>query len=282
MIYKKEANFPFPMLINDTTSYNDSTFLLDADLEEDTYEYQFTFEFEIGSSFIDSLIENKEVKLVLIVQTKDNKVIELEKDQNSIRIPKKHISINERTSLQLHLVADKEICLKNNNDLNEFYDSFKKNILLPKYSSLGFSNIVVLEGRMKKPLELFEKRLDIGLPSEIKIELGTETIIIHYKEPEFQFNEMSKSFTNPYIYLGLNKALTNFILTYGDTDEESVSLSNIQAPDNLLDLKLYQLMQSKMVDEINVDNIDEIISRISDRIIGRYVYAVKGLTNSEN
>lgn len=281
MIYKKDANFPYPMLTNDSTSYKDSSFIFDAELEEDTYEYKFTLKYEISSLFINNLLNNGKAKLILVIQSKDNKSFELGMNQRLVTVAKEYLSINERTSLQLYIVANEEIYFKDNDELSDFYKLFKNDIALSKYSSLGFSNIVVLEGRMKKPLDLFEKKLDENLSSEIKIELGPETIIIYYREAEYQFNDLSnKSFINPYIYIGLNNALTRFINDYGNSAEESVNISDIPTPDNLLDFKLYQLMVSKGIDELNYNNIDEVISKISDRIIGKYVYAVKELADN--
>ncbi|MFP3442986.1 hypothetical protein R0K18_35145, partial [Pantoea sp. SIMBA_133] len=78
-----------------------------------------------------------------------------------------------------------------------------------------------------KPFELFEKKVDENLKSDIKVELGQETIVIHYKKPEFQFNHLPKSniLNNPYIYTGLSKALQAFILNNsddGDVDIETM------------------------------------------------------------
>ena len=64
--------------------------------------------------------------------------------------------------------------------------------------------------------------------------------------------------------------------------KDYVDLTQITQPENLLDFKLYQLMIKKMVDEVSVDNIDEVISLISDRIIEKYAGAVKELVNNGN
>ena len=83
---------------------------------------------------------------------------------------------------------------------------------------------------MKKPYQLFEKRLDENLNSDIKIELGQETIIIHYRKPEFQFIHLPKSnvLNNPYIYTGLTKALQAFITN--NSDDGDVDLEEIKEP----------------------------------------------------
>jgi hypothetical protein len=127
------------------------------------------------------------------------------------------------------------------------------------------------------------KKLNPNLGSDIKIELGSETIIIHYKNEQLQFNTlpMSNTLNNPYIYMGLQKALQRFIAHYGDEDEQ-VDLEQIDPPTDQLDFKLYQLMKKKMVDELSIDTIDEVIYVISDRIIEKYAAAVKGLSSYGN
>ena len=41
MIYKKDANFPYPILTNTSNSYDNCSFILDINLEENTNEYIF-------------------------------------------------------------------------------------------------------------------------------------------------------------------------------------------------------------------------------------------------
>ena len=59
---------------------------------------------------------------------------------------------------------------------NIFYGSIKDQINVPRHSILGFSNSVMFDGSTAKPLELFEKKVDPNLKSEVKVELGSETI----------------------------------------------------------------------------------------------------------
>ncbi|MEF2093288.1 hypothetical protein V3595_01255 [Bacillus sp. CFBP9009] len=284
MIYKKDANFPYPVLTNTSTSYENSSFLLDVKLEENTNDYRFEIEYEISSAFIKELIETGDAVPILIIQSKDNKFYRLEQNQKAIEVPKKRVSLSKRTSIQLHIQSTKKINFSENGDLSSFYDAFKDEIIVPKNSLLGFSKIVVFEGSIQKPLVLFEKKLDENLSSDIKVELGPETIIIHYRKEEFQFNGVgsSQAFNNPYIYTGLRTALQRFISQYSEQGEDCVDLTQITQPENLLDFKLYQLMTKKMIDEISIDNIDEVISLISDKIIEKYAGAVKGLINHGN
>jgi hypothetical protein len=63
-------------------------------------------------------------------------------------------------------------------------------------------------------------------------------------------------------------------------DGEQVDLDQIDTPLDQLDLKLYNLMKKKMVNEVSIDTIDEVIYSISDRIMEKYTAAVKGLSSN--
>lgn len=282
MIYKKDANFPYPLLTNTSPSYESSMFELDVNLEENTNNYRFEIDCEIDSDFVNQLIENEQAQLILVIQSKDNKFYYIKPGERFIDVAKNRISISNRTVIQLHLQSKEEISFKDNYDLSTFYQQFKDEIVVRKHSILGFSNVVVFDGSSTKPLELFEKKFNPELKSDISIELGSETIVIHYKNEQFQFNDspMSHTLNNPYIYMGLQKALYRFIGNYGEDGE--VDLEEMDTPTDTLDMKLYNLMKKKMVMEMNTANIDDAIYSISDRILEKYTAAVKELSSNGN
>lgn len=283
MIYKKDANFPYPLLTNTSNSYDGCNFTLDIELNENTYEYIFQIKYDIESDFIKKLIRENKAQLVLVVQSKDNKFFNLNLNENIKTIHKNRISLSKRTTIQLLIQSNEEINFKDNHDLNTFYGSIKDQINVPKHSILGFSNSVMFDGSTSKPLELFEKKVDTNLKSEVKVELGSETIIINYKSDELQFidSPVSSTINNIYVYMGLQKALYRFVNTYGQEDEE-VDLEELDLPTDGLDLKLYRLMKSKMVKSVNLDNVDEVICSITDRILEKYTSAVRGLYSNGN
>lgn len=283
MIYKKDANFPYPLLTNTSNSYDGCNFTLDIELNENTYEYIFQIKYEIESDFIKKLIRENKAQLVLVVQSKDNKFFNLNLNENIKTIPKNRISLSKRTTIQLLIQSKEKINFKDNHDLNSFYGSIKDQINVPKHSILGFSNSVMFDGSTAKPLELFEKKVDISLKSEVKVELGSETIIINYKSEELQFidSPVSSTINNIYVYMGLQKALYRFVNTYGGEDEE-VDLEELDLPTDGLDLKLYRLMKSKMIKIVSLDNVDEVICSITDRILEKYTSAVRGLYSNGN
>ncbi|MDY2630018.1 MAG: hypothetical protein SOV85_01505 [Clostridium sp.] len=282
MIYKKDANFPYPVLTNSSNSYKDCNFTLDVNLEENTHNYRFTIEYDIDSEFINELLNYGQAELILVVQSKDNKFFILKNGEKYVEISKSRISLSKRTTIQLLIKAKENISFKNNYDLSEFYEEFKDKIIVPKNSVLGFSNSLIFEGSTTKPLEIFEKKIDPNLKCDIKIELGSETIIINYKNEALQFRDSSQSaaLNNPCIYMGLQKALYRFIINNGNGEE--VDLDSIDCPTEGLDFKLYNLMQKKMITDLNLDNMDEVIHTISDKIIDKYAVAVRRMYSSGN
>jgi len=284
MIYKKDANFPYPILSSTSYSYEESDFTVKVSFEEDGDSYRFKVKPNVMSSFMDNLLRSGQAKYVLVIQSKDTKFFPLTLDQLYVDIHKKRMSLSSRTSIQLHIVADQTLDFSANKELNPFYDQMKSSITVPKYAMLGYSNIVTFEGGMKNPLDLFEKRLDPTLKSAVKFELGSECIVIHFKNEDIQFQSMPKAnaFLNPYLYTGLRMALDRFIKTYAEEDDDVVELAQITQPEDLLDFKLYNLMVNKAVVELSVENIDEVIGRISNQIIEKYVKAVKELAVNED
>lgn len=283
MIYKKDANFPYPVLTNTSYSYEDCQFILDVNLQENNNDYRFTFNIDISSRFIKQLLNNKKAKLILVIQSKDNKFFDVDLDDEYIDIPKSRISLSKRTVLQLLIQAKEEIHFNDNDELSSFYDGLKNHIIVPKNAILGFSNTVLFEGSNRKPLELFEKKINPNLKSDIHIELGTETIIIHYKNEELQFvdSPMSHTLNNHYVYMGLQKALYRFIVN-NSQEGESVELDEIEIPSDGLDFKLYNILRSKLVREVSIDNMDEVIYLISDKILEKHAAAIKGLYKDGN
>lgn len=283
MIYRKEANFPYPILTSSNNAYINNTFSLLVSLKEDYATYRFELEYEIGSDYIKKLIQQKKAVLMLVVQAKDNKVFNLKFDQSFVEIKKSRITLSKRTKIQLLVRTQMEIDFGENDDLEGFYSAVKENIVVPKYAVIGYSEVVIFDGSSRKPLNIIEKKIDPNLKSDIGIELGSETIIIKYKSNDLQFieNQKCNELNYPYIYMGLQKAFDRFVRVNGG-EEESVSIDSMEPPEDSLDLKLYNLCISKMVDCITYDNIDEVIYKITDRILDKYTRAVKGLSDNEN
>ena len=278
MIYKKDANFPYPILTNTSNAYNNAKFHLVIGLDEIGNDYCFEPQYDISSEFIKSQIQSENASLILVVQNKDTKFYEMDQDQKFIKIPRERISIKEKTSIQLLIKAKEDISFINNEDLSDFYGNFKESILVPKNSILGLSNIITLNV-IKKPQDLFEKKIDPNLKGPFEIELSNETIILKFKNENYQFVDIpnNRDLNNAYIREGLGRAVINFVINNGE--ENVVEIDEIDPPEVELDFKLYNLMKSRNVKEVSLENIDEVVNIIGNNIIEKFTNAVRGLYN---
>lgn len=283
MIYKKSANFPYPILsgisreMND--QYADGYFYLKVEVTEDTDHFYFDFTYELDSPFMNRLIEEGKAQMILVLQTRDSQFYRLSPTDRQVKIAKNRISLKNRTEIQLHIQALESINFAENHDLNPFYDQYKQSIHVDRYALLGYSNVVTFNGNMKKPFDLFDQRYNENLSSDIKFELGTESIIIHYRNRDYFFQGMQNAatLTNAYVYTGLSRALHQFIINNDEDQDGEVELDDLDEPIELLDIKLLNLMRSKQVEVLNTENIDEVIYNISDRVIERFVTAIRRL-----
>lgn len=282
MIYKKGASFPHPVYYGDTSSYYDCVFDFDVlNLSENKSHYIFTFKYDMESDFLKVLLREEQAYLNIIIQSNDNFFSRINYNETMIRIPKNRLSLNKKTIVQLQIQSKKDIYFSENQELTTFYNEFKESIVVPKNSLLGFSNTVKYDGEGNKPLLLFEYETDPELKSEFKVELRPETIVLIFKDENYLMKEFNKNLSNMYIYTGLSQLLIQFINNYGKNEEyvelESLSILN----EDVLDQKLYDLLESKQVNDVSLEEIDEIIYKITDNIVGKYVEAVREVSNYE-
>lgn len=282
MIFSKNAIFPYPVLKNELDDYTENIFNLEVDLKDNTNEFIFEITYEIGSDYIKNLIDTKKAALFLVIRAKDNKFFRVE-NNSKVSIPKNRISLDNRTSIQLIIRAEEQIDFHDNNDLTDFYTGIKTKISIDKHCLLGLSNVVIFDGSMRKPFDIFEKRISSDLNSDIKIEVGSETIIIEYKHEDYQFvtSPNSSILNYPYIYMGMQKALMNMI-TEKSEDGESLDFTDMEMPEEPLYAKLYNLLKSKGIDGVDIKNIDEVIYKSSDRILEKFSNVIKGLNENGN
>ena len=220
----------------------------------------------------------------MIIKSKDNQFHKLGHARKpQIQIPKKKLCINTRTVMQLMIQVNEDISFAQNQDLNSFYDDVKEEIFVVAGNALGFSNTVIFDGSQNKPFELFEKKIDKDIKSDVEIRLGTETILIVYKKEDYQFVGIqgSKEFNYPYIYMGLQKALISFLIHANPKNpEEGIQVNEMEPPENPLESKLYSLMQAKNITELTMENLDEVVYQISDNLLMRYHDAIRGLRSA--
>ncbi len=285
MIYTKKANFPYPVLMNFSDDYQDPEFSLDVMIKDNTDDFLIEVAWDISSDYIYELLKTGKANLYLIIKSKDNQFFKLQpKKKTQQSIPKRELCIHARTTMQLMVQAAETLEFSDNNDLNTFYDAIKEEIQVKAGNVLAFSNTVIFDGEQNKPYDLFEKQIDSDINSDVEIRLGAETILVVYKNEQYQFAEVqnSKELNYPYLYLGLQKALISFLMHANpDNPDEGVDVEEMEPPENALESKLYSLMQSKNISELSMENIDEVIYKISDNLIMKYHNAVRGMHNGD-
>lgn len=283
MIYTKKANFPYPVLMNFTDDYQNAEFELDVNLRDNSDNYILDIAWSVSSLFIQDLLKRGKAVLVLIIKSKDNQFFFLKYGKKLQQIISKNkLSLNAKTVIQLMIQTRERVSFRENPDLNPFYDDIKAVISIEPGNVLGFSNTVIFDGSQQKPFDLFEKMIDSKINSDIEIRLGNETIIIVYKNESLQFPDVQRSrqLNYPYLYMGLQKALTAFILHANpDNPDDGVIIEGLDLPQNSLDIKLYNLMKAKNIAEISFNTMDEAIYQMSDNMITQYTDAVRGLQN---
>ena len=78
----------------------------------------------LDSAFIEELIEKWTSKLVLVIQSKDNKFFNLKLGQNTINIPKSRISLIKEQQFNFLFNQMKKLILKKIMILSSFYEEY--------------------------------------------------------------------------------------------------------------------------------------------------------------
>lgn len=284
MIYEKNANFPYPILSPYSTSFNSLDFRMEVELTVQPDVYLFDLEAVIDSTFIRKLIMDNLAKIYFVIQSRDNQFFELTDFKQRVTVKKTDISFDKRTKLQMHIRSMDKISYAENYELNDFFQSFRQELFVPKHSLIGFSQVVQFQGFEKEDFDLFERRFDPTLDSELAIELTSSKIIISYKDEKFMFPSLIKKdrLINPYIYLGLQKALFQFIDLHQSENEEPIEIAELPVPDDELSFKLYQLMKNKKVELLDFNTVDSVIYQISDQLISKFTSAVEEVARRGN
>lgn len=292
MIYTKQANFPYPLLRNGSEDYKDAEFNLDIELEEVEDNYSLKIKSEISSTFIKQLIMEGRARLLLIISAKDNQTYELQTlGEEQLFISKKKLYFSYKTQIQLIVQGLEEISFKDNEDLSEFYYQQRESITIGKGRALGFSSVEVFDGSQSHPFELFDKQIDSTIKGEMDFRLTDEVITVVYKNSRLMFKDIvpkskQRNLNNPYLYMGMQKALTAFLVNYiGDGDlEDGIELRELEGNglDCPLHEKLFQLMLDKNVENLDINTIDKTIAMISDNILFKYAEEVWEMSTNEN
>lgn len=280
MIYNKESNFPYPILSQFSSDYVSGSFTFDVNLYDDNLDYKFVIDYSIDSHFINSLLKHNTASMYIVFESVDSLFFELK--EKEIRIRKNLISLSKKTKIQLFIICNSGLNFSKNSELDKFYSNYKDKIYISKYNVLAMSNIVQFDGDLRKPFDLFLKQFDPNINTDMRFEIGSDMILIKYRDKNYQYNTFQgkNSLNNHYVYIGLQKALMQFYFDLSE-DGNDIYIDEIEEPeDRSLYKKLYYLMKVKKINMLNTENIDDVIEQISDRILEKHYLAVKRVADN--
>lgn len=282
MIFSRDSNFQYPVMTNDGTSYRNNLFEFEIeDLYDTQEEYTFKIRYELGSIYLMNMLKEGYAELVFVINSQDSYFQILEHDEYIVSIPKSRLTLSSRTKIQLQIRSLKSLYFAENNDLNEFYNTYKSDILVKRNSILGYSNIEEYKGSQTNPFVLIETAIDSNQEELFKVALREDVIVLTFKNNKYLMKQYSSELKNMYIYTGLSRALIRFLNNNAHGDE-IIYLDEGTDTSSTLDSKLFELMKNKGVKELSYNNIDNVISRISFRIIESFVSSIERLNSHED
>ncbi|GAB2490192.1 hypothetical protein GCM10008929_13120 [Alkalibacterium psychrotolerans] len=284
MIYNKDAAFSYPVLTNSNNSYINSGFDFSINnIIDNSDTYELTLQYDIESSFVRSLIENKLATLILIVQSDDNLFFELDNNQKVVSIAKSRITFKEKVRAQVHIQSKEKILFDTCTELNQFYSSIKNRISISQNCLVGYSNVSTIRNTGREGVALFEKTVDPKMDMEFSVQLSNKSIILKFKEDRhlLKTTARSRDIMNIYLYNGLQRALNQFVSENVEDDEEGLYLEDIDDTSlNDLHYKIYQLLNRRGVIEISYDDIDKLVQKLAPNIIDKFTYSIERLNEN--
>jgi hypothetical protein len=240
---------------------------------------------QLNSEYLKNLLKLKKIEYYVLIKTQDSSFYKLP-ENNILEIKRSKLSFKSNSQIQLILKSNEVLDFKDNYDLDSFYTIDGESILINKNSILGFSNVVIFEKSEKTSADIFEKKIDKSLKSQIKIEIRDEHIVILFKDEKYQFGKFSESkkLNYPYLYIGLQKLLMEMIVAdCGNQDNIlEINKNSVANASKGVYRKVVKLLENKGVKQVTFDEIDEVINQISPDIINEYYKGVLGVYKDEN
>lgn len=277
MIYTKEASFPYPIYSNLSHDFDEPIFDFDINVTEHETKYDFNITYNLGSSYIKNLIDSGKTRAILIIKSIDSQFYFLGSEKETISIMKNQISLDGRTTAQIHIQALSNLSYQDNDDLSKRYYAFRDEILINRHCVIGYSGTIEFDGSDKEAMGLFEYSLDPSMKKDFKIEITQDNVLLVWKNPKDSITG-DEGLLNLYLYLGLSGTLIDF-LTRHSVDPDSgfeVFIDNVaQSPGTVLDKKITKLLQNRGITELYFENIDEAIFLIADSIIPKFTQSIE-------
>lgn len=273
MIYTKGANFPYPVLREISDDYRDAKFTFSVDFGHNNGKYILEIKSDISSDFIKGLIKKKKAQIFLIVRDGDNAFYPLEGIESRLEIPGSRLAMGTGVVLQLMICAKEKIYFAENHDLNDFYAEYRFNTRVLPGELLGISEAIRVQESKNFDYKLFEYQINKDMEEDFHIDIREDVIVLVFKKEDFMFStvDSGSGLLNLYIGMALQKALLGLINSRGNDD---TIVLNERVPQTGLETKLYALLLDKRINEFSADDVENVIYKISDRLIPKFATAI--------
>ncbi len=298
MIYTTTANFPYPVLRDDSKKgYRAAQFCFDLNIHDQGDEYRLEIDTLISSTFLREHLAAGRAELFLVLKGADCfyaplSVTSFQRKRSStiLLITKEEISFESSVEIQLMIMAKDAISFAENKELTTYFDERKERIVVQPGQMLGFSRMIKCELESEESYNLFVVTIDETQPQDYTTRLSPTMIELVFNKVETKLLTQTKDhLVNLYLYAALQKQLMHLLCSHlmdADIDQENQSVLDAEleisqlSPSNEREEKVLSLLKAKGIKELRFESIDAIIHKIGDGLVGKFTQALSKLIQS--
>ncbi len=298
MIYTTTANFPYPVLRDDSKKgYRAAQFCFDLNIHDQGDEYRLEIDTLISSTFLREHLAAGRAELFLVLKGADCfyaplSVTSFQRKRSStiLLISKEEISFESSVEIQLMIMAKDAISFAENKELTTYFDERKERIVVQPGQMLGFSRMIKCELESEESYNLFVVTIDETQLQDYTTRLSPSMIELVFNKVETKLLTQTKDhLVNLYLYAALQKQLMHLLCSHlmdADIDQENQSVLDAEleisqlSPSNEREEKVLSLLKAKGIKELRFESIDAIIHKIGDGLVGKFTQALSKLIQS--
>ncbi len=298
MIYTTTANFPYPVLRDDSKKgYKAAQFSFALNIHDQGEEYRLEIDTLISSAFLREQLAAGRAELYLILKGADCFYAPLsvtsfqrKRSSSTLLISKEEISFESSVEIQLMIMAQTAISFAENKELTSYFDARKQRIVVQSGQMLGFSRMIKCELESEESYNLFVVTIDETQQEDYTTRLSSSMIELVFNKVDHKLLTQSKAhLVNLYLYAALQKQLMHLLCSHLqddtiDLDNESVLDAELEisqiTPRDEREEKILDLLKAKGIKELRFESIDSIIHKIGDGLVSKFTQAISQLIES--
>ncbi len=296
MIYTTTANFPYPVLRDDSKKgYKAAQFSFEISICDQSDGYRLEINTLISSTFLREHLAAGRAELFLVLKGVDCFYVSLngltfqrKRSTSTLFISKEEISFESSVEIQLMIMAKDAISFAENKELTTYFDERKERIVVQPGQMLGFSRMIKCELESEESYNLFVVTIDETQLQDYTTRLSPSMIELVFNKVETKL--LTKDhLVNLYLYAALQKQLMHLLCSHlmdADIDQENQSVLDAEleieqlSPSNEREEKIISLLKAKGIKELRFESIDSIIHEIGDGLVAKFTQAISKLIKS--